>query len=573
MSDATSWYDETAAELSRCYEAVAADKVHGWLVPSLPNSPALVLDVGAGTGRDAAWLVSRGLDVVAVEPSAALLAEARRLHPSPSIRWLSDTLPGLNKVFRLGLSFDLILLSAVWMHVQPGDRSRAFRKLITLLKPGGCIAMTLRQPIQADRGMYDVSQSEIEHLARAHGAFVEVAGLGKDELGRDSVSWTQLLVRLPDDGTGALPLIRHIILNDDKSSTYKLALLRVLSWIADSSAGYAQDNDDGYVAVPLGLVGLYWIRLFKPLLANDLPQTPTNRGYDRLGFAKEGFRNLGKISHLDLRIGMLFGGDRSTALHSALRDACDTIRKMPANFITYPGGGMVFPIKRRGRILKPAALHLDLPYLSSFGDLLITRHLWRALQRFDVWIEPALTTEWSNLISSYAEGQGRSVAETTISEAMRWSEPSRDVKIARDRAIRLMASGKLYCVWSGRPLTAVSLDVDHCFPWAVWPCDDLWNFLPAHRDINQNQKRDKLPGAEILQSAQQRIEEWWERGYIKADNRLLSERFMIEARATLPIVGKFEPRLDDVFAAVNLQQLRLKNDQQVPVWEPDAAVG
>ena len=29
-----------------------------------------------------------------------------------------------------------------------------------------------------------------------------------------------------------------------------------------------------------------------------------------------------------------------------------------------------------------------------------------------------------------------------------------------------------------------------------------------------------------------------------------------------------EPRLDDVFAAVNLQQLRLKNDQQVPVWEP-----
>jgi hypothetical protein len=31
-------------------------------------------------------------------------------------------------------------------------------------------------------------------------------------------------VRLPDDGSGALPLLRHIILNDDKSSTYKLAL-------------------------------------------------------------------------------------------------------------------------------------------------------------------------------------------------------------------------------------------------------------------------------------------------------------------------------------------------------------
>ena len=292
MPNAIDWYNERASELSQRYEALAAEKIHAWLVPSLPTSPALVLDIGAGSGRDAAWLVSRGLEVVAIEPSAGMLLEAQRLHPLPSIRWLSDSLPSLEKVLRLGLSFDLILLSAVWMHVPVGDRSRAFGKLITLVKPGGCIAVTLRQPIRADRGMYNVSQSEIEQLARAHGAFVEVSDHGKDELSRDSVSWTQLLVGLPDDGTGALPLIRHIILNDDKSSTYKLALLRVLSRIADSSAGYADDKDDGYVAVPLELVGLYWIRLFKPLLAYDLPQSPANRGYDRLGFVKEGFRCL-----------------------------------------------------------------------------------------------------------------------------------------------------------------------------------------------------------------------------------------------------------------------------------------
>jgi SAM-dependent methyltransferase len=101
-------------------------------------------------------LISRGLEVVAVEPSAGMLAEAQHLHPSPSIRWLSDSLPGLDKVLRLGLSFDMILLSAVWMHVQRRDRPRAFRKLIALLKPGGCIVVTLRQPIQADRGMHDV---------------------------------------------------------------------------------------------------------------------------------------------------------------------------------------------------------------------------------------------------------------------------------------------------------------------------------------------------------------------------------------------------------------------------------
>jgi hypothetical protein len=171
-------------------------------------------------------------------------------------------------------------------------------------------------------------------------------------------------------------------------------------------------------------------------LANDLPQSPVNRGYDRLGFVKEGFRSLTSVSHLDLRIGMLFGNDRSAALHSALRDACDTIANMPAHFITYPGGGVVFLVKRGARMLRPAALHLDLPYLSSFGELLIPRHLWRALQRFDVWIEPALIAEWSRLITFYTGRQGRKVAGTTISEAMRWSEPSRDGRAGGSRRRR-----------------------------------------------------------------------------------------------------------------------------------------
>ena len=73
------------------------------------------------------------------------------------------------RLFVLGLSFDLILLSAVWMHVPPADRTRAFRKLVMLLA---------------------VTQAEIERLARAHGAFVEKATDSKDELGRRAVNWT-----------------------------------------------------------------------------------------------------------------------------------------------------------------------------------------------------------------------------------------------------------------------------------------------------------------------------------------------------------------------------------------------
>src|SRR5262249_50801486 len=149
-----------------------------------------------------------------------------------------------------------------------------------------------------------------------------------------------------------------------------------------------------------------------------------------------------------------------------------------------------------------------------------------------------------------------------------WSDPTRDVKTARDRALQLVASGGLHCVWTGRILTPDTLDVDHCFPWSAWPCDDLWNLLPVHRDVNQRQKRHKLPGVELLRTAQSRIVDWWDAGYVKANETLLPERFVMEARATLPLLGPTDERLDDIFSAVTLQQARLKYDQQVPEWEP-----
>ena len=51
-----------------------------------------------------------------------------------------------------------------------------------------------------------------------------------------------MALRLPDDGTGALPLLRHVILNDQKSATYKLGLLRALCRAADGQAGLARER-------------------------------------------------------------------------------------------------------------------------------------------------------------------------------------------------------------------------------------------------------------------------------------------------------------------------------------------
>src|SRR5262249_3188394 len=243
-----------------------------------------------------------------------------------------------------GMSFDLILLSAVWMHVAPADRARAFRKLINLLNPGGLIAITLRHGpngSDAERAFHPVSLAELETLVHNHVAFVDRSIEAKDELGRSDVRWTQVAIRLPDDGTGALPLLRHIILNDDKASTYKLGLLRTLCRIADGAAGLAREADDAFVALPLGLVALTWIRLFKPLVESALQQAPSNVGYQGLGFVSEAFRKLADVSHLDLRVGTALTGEIGTALHDSLKHAATTIARMPATYMAYPNGGQI----------------------------------------------------------------------------------------------------------------------------------------------------------------------------------------------------------------------------------------
>ena len=78
---------------------------------------------------------------------------------------MDDALPAPEKVLRSKLAFDLIWLSAVWMHVPPGARAQAFRKLVSAMSPGVSMMLTL---------------------------------------------------------------LRHVVLNDRKSSTYKLALLRTV---------------------------------------------------------------------------------------------------------------------------------------------------------------------------------------------------------------------------------------------------------------------------------------------------------------------------------------------------------
>ncbi len=226
VRDVVAGYDRQAVELAERYEQFAFENVHAQVLDLLPEAGASVLDVGAGSGRDAAWFASEGYQVTAVEPSSKLREAARTRQTSPNIHWINDRLPSLKEVLRSKLTFDLVWLSAMWMHVPPKHQRRALRNLVSVMSPGASMMISLRQgPPDPSRPMCEVRTNELERLARDCGLQVTAETGREDVQERPGISWKIVWLRLPDDGTNALPLLRHVMFNDRKSSTYKLSLL------------------------------------------------------------------------------------------------------------------------------------------------------------------------------------------------------------------------------------------------------------------------------------------------------------------------------------------------------------
>lgn len=565
VRDVVSGYDIGARALVSEYERISFEQVHAPVLDLLPQSAGCVLDVGAGSGRDAAWFAAQGYEVVAVEPSGELRAAGEGRHVSPGIRWMNDALPALDKVLRSKLTFDLVWLSAVWMHVPPSTRSRAFRKLVSVMSPGGDMMVSLRHGVSPPgRPMAPATAAEIEALARRHGLQTIRSTRHPDAAGRPGISWEVIWLRLPDDGTGALPLLRRVVFNDRKASTYKLALLRTLIRIADGAAGLARAGfDEQHVDLPLGLVALFWVRTFRPLIETGLPQHPAGNG--RLAFVKDAFRGLELRPPHDLMIGQRFTGEDAANLIRAVRDAANCIRTMPATYITFPGSSApVFPCTRGGRIQTRAAVRLDEAFLWSFGTLSVPVNLWRAMAQYAPWLEPAVLSEWVQIMRGY---ESTPSSWDTHMTALRWLDPAHETGVVRALGQRLRTRGStLFCVWTGRRLRD-DFEVDHCFPFAAWPCNDLWNLLPSSPPANRR-KGDLLPAPETLEQARERMLEWWDMAYLRDAG--LAARFEEESRSALPASisedGAITP--DSLFEGVMIQQMVLKRDQQLGEWAP-----
>lgn len=167
---------EAADVLVAQYESVPFERAHAGIMNYLVVPPGRVAVIGAGSGRDAAVLAARGHEVVPAESVAELE--------------------------RLDGEFGLVLMTAVWTHLDDEERDRTLKRVVSLLAPGGRWALTLRHsPAEQERQVFDVNPGDLIFDAAGLGLELAHFSYRDDPYGRGDVTWTSIVMDAPPPGS------------------------------------------------------------------------------------------------------------------------------------------------------------------------------------------------------------------------------------------------------------------------------------------------------------------------------------------------------------------------------------
>ncbi len=201
------YYQSNAQERADLYESVESPLAA--ILPRLFTPGQTVLDVGAGSGRDCATLLSLKIDAHGIEPVLELYREAITRHPELINRVVHTTLEDYAPTHRG--RYDGVLLSAVLMHVPDSQLFNFVLAIRELLKPGGTLVVSV--PLERDdadptthrdaSGRLFVLRSEAEIALPFErlGFTVESRFQSDDSLGRDAL-WATIVFTLGTGGRG-----------------------------------------------------------------------------------------------------------------------------------------------------------------------------------------------------------------------------------------------------------------------------------------------------------------------------------------------------------------------------------
>ncbi|NBF41873.1 MAG: methyltransferase domain-containing protein [Spirochaetes bacterium] len=189
------YYETDAARITADYETVDLSATLERIVLRLPPA-AGILELGAGSGRDAAFLLGRGFEVTVLDGSEAMAERAASLHPE---------LAGRIRVHRLPAplpfpdeAFDAVLSLATLMHLHRASIADVLTECRRVLRPGGTLAVSvpterpgLDEAGRDDRGRHFTVMDAVAWQRLIRGADFEPVEewSSADAAGRGGIRW------------------------------------------------------------------------------------------------------------------------------------------------------------------------------------------------------------------------------------------------------------------------------------------------------------------------------------------------------------------------------------------------
>jgi len=497
-----SYYQINSNAVAARYESVSGGASS--LFPFVFSKGERVLDIGAGSGRDAALLLDLGADVQAVEPSEALRARAAALHPELAGRLHEGRLPGPLPGEVSG-PFDGILLAAVLMHIPENELFDTVLALRDRLREGGSLLLSTAVqrddvPAGAERDgsgrlMIVRPAAQVRLLFERLGFQLKNEWASGDAAGRPGVLWTTMHFVYSRGTLRAIDRIESILNADRKVATYKLALIRALCDIALTAYARTRWESGGRVSVPVADLAERWVKYYWPLV--DSRQFMPQINGESKGARPIAFRAaLAELAAYFTRLGGLPGFAKALADRSLPAEAQRLYRKVIRVASTTIVKGPVF---YAGGARGIREFHHD----PTAGRVLIEADVWRELTLMGHWIRDAVVLRWADMterLSAGAVNRGAVLDKLTVTtEAARL-----------DQGVRKFYEGRLpdlRCIWTDRRLTA-EFDVEHAIPFALWQNSSLWNLFPSSKTVN-SRKRDRLPSRDLVRRREEPIIENW----------------------------------------------------------------
>jgi hypothetical protein len=321
-------------------------------------------------------------------------------------------------------------------------------------------------------------------------------------------------------------LLATILKHDNKSTSYKIALLRAMNDVVLLYPEVARQGKA--VAIPLTRLAELWIAYYWPFADDIVPIYQGARATREVGSVGNDIAFRPALTTLRLAWQQLVHLPAQPAdgfflltemrtprrrityapdLQQAYQQAVAAVVKAIQMPIKYAGQGhwSVFAKPVRGSQL-PVGISVLLPGTQPQElCVLIPATLWEAFHRLSLYVEALCLHEWCLFTEGVTQQQGNEVSRGQVYTLLT-ARPDNRRPLSWERNqvdILLHEQVSFTCPWTLKRLACPQdYDLDHLLPLAVYPVNELWNLLPVDRDFNQQVKRDKVPNAGRLAAAE-----------------------------------------------------------------------